>query len=138
MRIELSSSEVCSRVQLGNAVVLTTAIVLQSQPISYNLLLHGDGKQMAISPLVMIFLVQNGAHSVRSFSTLKNPDSFACFQTPLFIFQLLLRLFYGFLCISLKMQSPTLSGLKMALLGLRNVEGRSQSQYLLVLTIGRV
>lgn len=68
MRIELFSSEVCSRVQLGNAFVFTATIVLQSQPISYNLLLHGDGKQLAIFPLVIIFLVQKPlAHSVLSF-----------------------------------------------------------------------
>lgn len=86
MRIELSSSEVCSRVQLGNAFVFTATIVRQSQPISYNWLLHGDGKQLAIFPRVIIFLVQKRCTLSSLFSMLKNPDSFACFQTLLFIF----------------------------------------------------
>lgn len=85
MGIELSSSEVCSRVQLENAFVFITTIVLQSQPISYNLLLRGDGKQLAIFLLVIIFLaqiflVQSQAHSVLSFSTLRHLNSFCLFS----------------------------------------------------------
>lgn len=111
MRIELSSSEVCSRVQLGNAFVFTATIVLQSQPISYNLLLHGDGKQLAIFPPCDNLSCPKLRTLSSLFSMLKNPGSFACFQNPFFIFQLLLGLWYGFLHISFKMQSPTLSGL---------------------------
>lgn len=104
MGIELSSSEVCSRVQLENAFVFITTIVLQSQPISYNLLLRGDGKQLAIFLLVIIFLVQiflaqiflvqSQAHSVLSFSTLSHLNSFCLFSfLHSFYF---LRILFGF------------------------------------------
>lgn len=98
MGIELSSSEVRSRVQLGNAFVFITTIVLQSQPISYNLLLRGDGKQLAFFLLVIIFFVQS---TLSPLSHVKKKTHtqipFACFQSTLFIFQRLLWFFYGFL-----------------------------------------
>lgn len=127
MGIELSSSEVCSRVQLGNAFVFITTIVLQSQPISYNLLLHGDGKQLAIFLLVIIFLVQIHTHSVL-FSMLKNPNS-------LFLSCCGFSLDFS---ICLKMQRPTLSSFKWPCSFWGILKNSSQSLPLMVSTTGLV
>lgn len=86
MRIELSSSEVCSRVQLGNAFVFTATIVLQSQPISYNLLLHGDGKQLAISPPCDNLSCPKPRTLSSLFSMLKKPRLLCLFSEHFFYF----------------------------------------------------
>lgn len=86
MGIELSSSEVRSRVQLGNAFVFITTIVLQSKPISYNLLLRGDGKQLAFFLLVIIFFVQSTLSPLSHVKKKKTPKFLLPVSRTLFLF----------------------------------------------------
>lgn len=124
MGIELSSSEVCSRVQLENAFVFITTIVLQSQPISYNLLPPWRWKTAGyFSPCDNLSCSNLSSSNLSCskpstlsplFFHVKSPK----LLLPVFIFALFLFstdslwLFYGFLHISFKMQSPTLGSFK--------------------------